>query len=854
VKIFKILTLVCASLIVAAIFTGCKGSKGISRIDLIDELVHAREQSFLSGTIPGQDSVVFQENFESVPARLWDFRLIKGDAAYGLSEDYAFDGRKSFLVSDPAGGSEAILNFTAPVKPMRYYCFAVYVKTRELGKVENADRFSAFMATAAIQESAGQEAGDPWGHENVMPSAWLHFPESFGKAESSGKGWQELKIYFRTEPGAESVKINLIFSAFSPAIGKVYFDGLSLTEINSLESLSQADRLWQGLGPMGDYAKRWRSEGVSRRCLFTPAGSSIVYDLRLPKKAVLRFEPGLLYETDSAAPQSAHYQVLLNGKSIFDKTFSEIAGKSQVIPIPESSGPKVSLQLAVKVGAAEDPLTAPLVWLDPVILSASGASEKLNLVVITMESVRADHLGAYGYGKRKTSPRINELASRGVVFEDVYAQRANTTISLSSIFSSTYPAWNGVLETTDLPAEVRTLTQELRDQGYETGAFHYLGNTVSRGFDEFFSVSFLSFLRQDLWGVVSTGLAFNRNDARMDEILLDKSLKWIDAHSDRPFFAWIFLVGAKETSYPPADPKDLFPMPDYHGPLSSDLGKYLTQDQKIRSDRIVLSEENRDFLESFYDARVRVTDRNIGKIIDFLNSKGLGRNTLVVIFSDHGTDLWDAKLPTQYPMSVFDPALHIPLIFYLPGIAPEGKRVKGMAEGIDVAPTIMDILKIKGLQKQAQGKSLWPAALGKAWTPREFVVAELDEPLMSIRAGDWKFILNRKPDPEFYKWAHTYQPDNLGPDTDWKLVPDNSLKLLWWTFHGWASYNGRELYHLTGEGGETRDVISQNPEKAAELEARLLDWEKAFRRKIKPRELDANAIKLMRETGYLPKK
>jgi arylsulfatase len=854
VKFFKILTLLCAALLVAAVLTGCKGSKGISRIDLIDELAHAREQSSLPAPIPGQDSVVFQENFENAPAQAEDFHLIKGDAAHELTEDYAFDGKKSFLISDPEGGSEAVLNFTVPVKPLRYYCFTAYVKAKDLSKLDNADRFGAFLATAAVQESPTREMEDPWGHENVAPSAWLHFPEQGGQTESSGKGWRELKIYFRTEPGAQFAKVHLIFSAFSPAIGKVYFDGLSLTELHSMKSLSQADRLNQDLGAMGDFAKRWQSQGVTRRCLFTPAGTSIIYDLSLPKKAVLRFEPGLLFETDSAASQSARYQVLLKDKVIFDKAFSEIAGKPQTIPVPDSSGRKVILQLSVKVGAAEDPLAAPMIWLDPVIMSESNASEKLNLVVITLESVRADHLGAYGYKKRPTSPRIDQLAAHGVLFEDLFVQRANTTISLCSIFSSTYPAWNGVQETTRIPKDIRTMTQEIRDQGYETGAFHYLGDTASAGFDEFFSTSFLSFLREDLWGVVSNGLAFNQNDARMDEILLDKSLKWIDAHSDRPFFAWIFLVAGKETSYPPADPKDLFPMLDYHGPLSSELGKYLAQDQKINSDRIVLSDADRDFFESLYDARVRVTDRNIGRIIDFLKTKGLDRNTLVVIFSDHGTDLWDAKLPPGYPMSAYDQALHIPFIIYLPGAAPEGTRVKGLAEGVDIAPTILDIMKIKGLAKQAQGRSLWPAALGKSWSPREFVVSELDEPLMTIRNNEWRFILNRQPDQAFYQWAHTYQPDVLGPNTDWKLIPDNSLKLLWWTFHGWASYNGRELYHLTEPGGVSKDVITQFPDRASELEATLLAWEKTYRRKIKPEQLDANAIKLMRETGYLPKK
>jgi len=433
---------------------------------------------------------------------------------------------------------------------------------------------------------------------------------------------------------------------------------------------------------------------------------------------------------------------------------------------------------------------------------AERSCDGCNVLLISIDTLRADHLGCYGYD-RETSPAIDALASQSVLFEKAYSTSYHTADSHMSIFTSLYPSVHGVRNSKGktgqvLSTAVSTLPEILQANGYATAGFHGGGNVsgfygFARGFDSY---------------------------KRTDEVA--DATAWIQEATDRPYFLFVHTYHVHDP-YTPQPPYDSLFAPDYEGPISADREALLgrTENESFNELRDVFwnqiepsNGEDIEHLKALYDGQIREIDGRIGELVSA--ALEADERTLVILMSDHGEEFQEHGrfLHDQ----LYEELLRVPLILRLP--SGRSGRVEARISLIDLAPTLLDLLGIDA-PAQFQGSSLLPVMEGEEDRPLiygEKVVKSLGDDAVSVEAGhgiraaliadDWKVISARS--QELF-----YLPDDQGEQSD--LASESSelgrlLRLL-------AEVNRRNaaLRRELGTGqGDTQGLDEQTLE---ELEA-----------------------------------
>ncbi len=344
------------------------------------------------------------------------------------------------------------------------------------------------------------------------------------------------------------------------------------------------------------------------------------------------------------------------------------------------------------------------------------AAHPANLLVITIDTLRADHLECYGYKSIRT-PRINALAADGVLIENAFTPIPLTLPSHASIFTGTYPVFHGVRDFTgfSLAKDRTTLATMLKSAGYSTGAVVASAVLEARwGLNQGFDFYYDNFPPQppQNWQQIAE---------RRGEEVVKEALGWLDKNRKGPFFLWVHLF----------DPHDPYtPPPPY----------------------------DRQYSTRPYDGEIAYTDENVGRLVDALKRYGLYDDSLIVLLGDHGEGLGEHGEKT-HGFFIYDSTLRIPLIFKLPRkAAPAAKRLAGPLRTIDVVPTVLQILGLTGRVRapEIQGRGAYSALLGKSQLTDQLSLAEIMlpyyhfdySPLSSIRMGRYKFI--EAPKPELY--------------------------------------------------------------------------------------------------------
>jgi len=411
--------------------------------------------------------------------------------------------------------------------------------------------------------------------------------------------------------------------------------------------------------------------------------------------------------------------IILFKKNIELSTLSEkgFAWQKVSIDLSEHSGREITLYFnkGYEIDSQKKPKIVYdlrpidfMYWRDPIIRPKK-LKNKYNVILISLDAVRADHLHFMGYFRR-TSPNLDKLAQNGVYFTTVVTQAPWTTPSHFSIFTSMYPSvhkgnqpvqilsrhWNDTLP---------TMASILRDRGYVTAAFTGRGSISAafglyRGFD-FYNET-----------VVSTA---HMSDA---EPIFNKSMKWLNDVKDRTFFVFIHTY---ETHTPYCD--EFF----------------------VREEEISESETIR-YRTAKYDGDIRRVDFFVGKLIEKLNDLQLLDNTLIIITSDHGEDLGgrnppEATIQYGHGYNLYDELLLVPLIFYNPKIIPHGKQIDYQVRLIDILPTILEYLGYKE-ELGFQGDSLKGMIEGydQISRPAYSEATTYGTERESIRADGYKYI------------------------------------------------------------------------------------------------------------------
>jgi len=389
------------------------------------------------------------------------------------------------------------------------------------------------------------------------------------------------------------------------------------------------------------------------------------------------------------------------------------------------------------------------------------ANEDLtNVLLITIDTLRRDHLGCYGNSEVRT-PEIDKLAGEGVLFSNCVAQVPITLPSHSSILTGTYPTSHGVHDNGiyRLKSDAMSIAEMLKERGYVTSAFvSAFPLDASFGLDQGFDLyddrlidrnSFYfgriadSYALADLMervGIYHPVVIAERKAAETT----DRVLQWLDAVGDRPFFLWVHLFDPHNPLNPPSAFEDIY----VSGELRDLIGSKEKRDL-IRSIRDFTGYEadspEISYMKALYKAEVSYTDHHVGRIIDRLDTLGLSKRTLVIFTADHGQSLCEHDY-IGHSGALYAQTVNVPLIMRYPDRLPSGLRVDGLVQGVDVVPTILELLGLTPIEK-VQGESLLsligPEKRG-AFEPVAYLEtlhsAKADERFRGLIVGGWKLI------------------------------------------------------------------------------------------------------------------
>jgi len=350
-----------------------------------------------------------------------------------------------------------------------------------------------------------------------------------------------------------------------------------------------------------------------------------------------------------------------------------------------------------------------------VLPASAAANPSPNLVVITIDTLRADHLGCYGDQQIRT-PNIDSLAADSVRFERAYTPVPVTLPAHTVLFTGTYPLLSGIhdFSANKLSPAQPTLASVLKEQGYTTGAV--IGSAVldsrfglNRGFDFYYD-----------------HFDFNRlQESNLDEmerpgnVVADTALDWLAKNNQKKFFLWMHLYDPHFPYRPPAPYSD-------------------------------------QYKDRPYDGEIAFADSQVGRLIRFLKDKGLYQNTIIVLTGDHGESLGEHGEKT-HGFFIYNATLHIPVILHLPG----QRLVNSVSELVslaDLMPTVLQALKVD-VPSQVQGRSLLPLMTAKKEDQSQGLYAETFLPrlhfnwseLRGLETKNYHFI--DAPKPELYDLA-----------------------------------------------------------------------------------------------------
>lgn len=358
------------------------------------------------------------------------------------------------------------------------------------------------------------------------------------------------------------------------------------------------------------------------------------------------------------------------------------------------------------------------------------ASPIRKIVLISLDTLRPDHLGIYGY-PRETSPRIDAFARQSFVFDRTLAPAPNTPPSQMSMMTSLYPGRHGFTGNGDrLAPGIETLAERLRDAGLRTagfvdGGYLHAAFGFNRGFE-----------------------TYDHQGGGLAEIL-PRALRWLDAHGEEPFFLFLHTYDIHAPYFSPPPYGGMF----HERPYTGDLIPTVERLEALFLEQAALDPEDIQHLVDSYDEGIRYTDALIGRLLDDLEERGRLDDTLIILTSDHGEEFGEHGSLIHWQL-YYQPNLRIPLIVRPPGGTDGPLRIADPAELIDILPTLLALVGADPLD-EAQGRSLVSTMSAKRdGSSRNALAEESDRvalawwpdpkrlPLRSVMQGDHQLIFN----------------------------------------------------------------------------------------------------------------
>lgn len=385
----------------------------------------------------------------------------------------------------------------------------------------------------------------------------------------------------------------------------------------------------------------------------------------------------------------------------------------------------------------------------------SPSSAQPDVLLVSIDSLRPDHLGCYGYG-RPTSPTLDRLAAEGVRFAQAVSSTSWTLPAHAALFTGREEEEHGVtrngLRLND--AQV-TLAERFRDLGYQTAGFFagpYLHPAfgLAQGFATY--TSCMSGLAEGLPEGEIRVAAQSEAGPAMEEETGSRSVErfgtYLASAEARPAFLFVHLWDV-HYDYSPPPPWDTAFDPDYRGSL--DFSR-LAVNPGIHAG---MNPRDREHLLALYDGEIRWTDSNLARLLELHAQRRPGRELLVVVLADHGEEFFEHG-GKGHQQTLFEEVVRIPLIFHWPGRLPAGATVADLVRILDVFPTLLELVGASPGEPVA-GRSLVPLLRGGE-LPEQPALLELrahpERPLAALRSARGKLVLGRWPaTPAYYDLA-----------------------------------------------------------------------------------------------------
>ncbi len=436
--------------------------------------------------------------------------------------------------------------------------------------------------------------------------------------------------------------------------------------------------------------------------------------------------------------------------------------------------------------------------------SGDDSAPRPNVVLITMDTTRADHLSVYGY-RFPTTPFLEEFAAEGARFNQVYAPAPATAPSHATLFTSLSPLTHRVLKNAvTLGEQHETLAELLSEAGYQTAAvlssfvlnakfglgqgFQMYDDDLGRGQP---NMDWHDWEGQEVEG------AF----ARRGNVTTDRAVAWLETERDpdQPFFLFVHYF----------DPHDPYTPPRKY------RGRFM--DQSIESSRERAEISN-------YDGEIAFTDDEMRRLCAALDGLGLTEDTIVIITGDHGEGLWQRGYQ-YHGAHIYEEAVRVPLLMRWPGRIAAGSVFETPVTIADVVPTLGDFLGLPLEAGVVQGRSL-VGCLGTG------------EPL-DRELPVFLYRIPYEPQEEFGVWVEGEK---------------HAIRYQSWKYLVGDDEGTTELYDLSADPGEVRNVIAEKPEMAARLARALDDWRQAVTLPdsltVRP-ELSEEDVRKLRSLGYV---
>ncbi|MDE0915875.1 MAG: sulfatase [Planctomycetota bacterium] len=678
-------------------------------------------------------------------------------------------------------GGRARYGWVIPAEPSTHYVFRRRIKT--------AGETYADFAVVEAKSEGRISVGGPFAN-HYMAGRGLALKVHWPAAPEADNEWHTASASFFTTPNTHSLAV-ILRQRVSQIAGRGQVNALSFDDIRLervepspeqaialLKARSPASGSDPTLGiekfgqfpPLGEVGETHgpRDDNYSYRYgLYAPPRTDLGFSMHVPAQASLKLSACLSRETSPG--DAARFEVLAVMDGEETSLWSHDAKAELEGWIWERArvdlGPWSGLEIELVLRTTSLKGHPHPIWGNPSIETPPTGKGPTNVILIAVDTLRADRLSCYGY-ERPTTPHLDALAADGVRFESAVSNCNWTCPSFASIFTGLVPSRHGVFSygsRTPLPETLLTLAERFRNAGWATQSVVYKPPLYDGGFEQGFDV------------------AHNvpREAVRAEDNLAE-ALQWLeDAGPGRNYLFLHFN-----------DPHQPFTQPaPFDRAFGGDPSKENVElPYSIYQDGYPRSEKQRNVMRFLYDGEVNYVDDRIGAFLAALKERGLYDDAVIGFVSDHGEQLWEHGGFGHGPSfgggdALFDEVVHVPLIIK-PGAGKyaRGTVVKTQVRGFDVTPTLMELA---GLAEDADmdARSLAPFLKPDAKeAPDRIAVVETSGNRVALRNQNWKYVLTYSSSPK------------------------------------------ENLYDLQSDPGETEDVAEQNTEVVSILRMQVLEY------------------------------